>query len=136
MRPPLVTPPYVHDVYSQTKALNSCRIDAINSSVILDREVRCSGANSDPFHSAFCICSRVQKQHDLAGKSLFEDANASILQDPSLKSTYLIIDALDECAVADLPSRHVAIDNSIAIGPTVCGGRRLYPALLAITLRN
>ena len=58
------------------------------------------------------LISHVQKQHDLAGKSLFEDANAwvslsniftSILQDPSLKSTYLVIDALDECVAADLP---------------------------------
>ena len=48
----------------------------------------------------------IQKQHDLVGKNLFEDVNAwvalsdiftNVLQDPSLKSTYLIIDALDEC---------------------------------------
>ena len=53
----------------------------------------------------------VRKKYDHAGKALFEDANAwvalseiftSILQDPGLNSTYLIIDALDEC-VADLP---------------------------------
>jgi hypothetical protein len=43
--------------------------------------------------------------------SLFEDANAwfslsniftTVLQDPSLKSAYLIIDALDECVATDL----------------------------------
>jgi hypothetical protein len=52
------------------------------------------------------LISHIRKRHDHAGKSLFEDANAwvtlsdiftDILQDPSLTSTYLIIDALDEC---------------------------------------
>jgi len=55
------------------------------------------------------LISHIQKKHDHAGKSLFEDTNAwiamseiftSILQDPSLRSTFLIIDALDECVVA------------------------------------
>jgi hypothetical protein len=54
------------------------------------------------------LISHIQKQHDLAGKTLFEDVNAwialseiftNVLQDPSLKSTYLIIDALDECMI-------------------------------------
>lgn len=54
------------------------------------------------------LISHIQKQHDLAGKTLFEDVNAwtalsdiftNVLQDLSLKSTYLIIDALDECTV-------------------------------------
>jgi hypothetical protein len=53
----------------------------------------------------------IRKKYDHAGKALFEDANAwvalseiftSILQDLGLNSTYLIIDALDEC-IADLP---------------------------------
>jgi hypothetical protein len=53
----------------------------------------------------------IQKEHDHAGKALFENANAwvalskiftSILQDLNLNSTFLIVDALDEC-VADLP---------------------------------
>ena len=53
----------------------------------------------------------IRKKHDYAGKALYDDANAwvalneiftNILQDPSLNSTYLIIDALDECVV-DLP---------------------------------
>ena len=57
------------------------------------------------------LISHIRKKHDHAGKTLFEDTNAwvalseiftSILQDLSLNSTYLIIDALDEC-VADLP---------------------------------
>ncbi|KAH9205195.1 NACHT domain-containing protein, partial [Leptodontidium sp. 2 PMI_412] len=57
------------------------------------------------------LVSHIQKKHDHAGKALFEGANAwtamseilrSILQDPKLNDTYLIIDALDECVV-DLP---------------------------------
>ena len=57
------------------------------------------------------LVSHIRKKHDHAGKALFEDTNAwvalseiftNILQDPSLTSTYLIVDALDEC-VADLP---------------------------------
>ena len=57
------------------------------------------------------LVSHIQMKHDYAGKALFEDANAwvtlseiftHVMQDPSLNSTYLIIDALDEC-VADLP---------------------------------
>jgi hypothetical protein len=57
------------------------------------------------------LVSHVQTSYDKAGKALFEDANAwvaltkifsSILQDPNLDDTYLIVDALDECVV-DLP---------------------------------
>ena len=57
------------------------------------------------------LASHIRKKHDHAGKALFEDTNAwvalseiftDILQDPSLNSTYLVIDALDECAT-DLP---------------------------------
>jgi predicted protein tyrosine phosphatase len=53
----------------------------------------------------------VRKKHDHASKSVFEDANAwvaleeifvDVLRDPSLRPTYLVIDALDEC-VTDLP---------------------------------
>ena len=52
------------------------------------------------------LISHVQKKYDHSGKGLFEDANAwaalseiltDVLQDPSLNSTVLIIDALDEC---------------------------------------
>jgi NACHT domain/Heterokaryon incompatibility protein (HET) len=54
------------------------------------------------------LISHVQKRHDHAGKTLFEGANTwitisdiftNVLQDPSLRETYLIIDALDECTV-------------------------------------
>jgi hypothetical protein len=57
------------------------------------------------------LVSHVRKKHDHASKALFEDANAWValteiftdsLQDPQLRSTYLIVDALDEC-VTDLP---------------------------------
>ncbi|OCL04248.1 beta transducin-like protein HET-E2C*40 [Glonium stellatum] len=57
------------------------------------------------------LISHVRKKYDNSGKTLFKDANAwialseiftNILQDRSLNSTYLIIDALDECVV-DLP---------------------------------
>jgi hypothetical protein len=56
------------------------------------------------------LLSYLRRKYDDAGKSLFEDANAWIalsdilegmLQDPNLRDTYLIIDALDECT--DLP---------------------------------
>ncbi|KAK3169687.1 hypothetical protein OEA41_009071 [Lepraria neglecta] len=57
------------------------------------------------------LISHVRRKYDHAGRTLFEDTNAwvalseiftDILQDPNLKGTYLIIDALDEC-VTDLP---------------------------------
>jgi hypothetical protein len=49
----------------------------------------------------------VRERHDHAGKALFEGPNAwvalteifvDVLRDPNLSTTYLIIDALDECA--------------------------------------
>ncbi|ORY16324.1 NACHT domain-domain-containing protein [Clohesyomyces aquaticus] len=54
------------------------------------------------------LVSYIRAKHDHAGKALFEDANAwvalreiftNILQDPSIRRTHLIIDALDECVV-------------------------------------
>ena len=57
------------------------------------------------------LAFHLRKNYDQAGKSLFEDVNAwvnlsnifkSIVLDPDLKSTYLVVDALDEC-IADLP---------------------------------
>ncbi|KAH0553451.1 hypothetical protein GP486_006481, partial [Trichoglossum hirsutum] len=57
------------------------------------------------------LASYLRKKYDQAGKSLFEDANSwvalsdifkNMLQDTNLKTTYLVIDALDEC-VTDLP---------------------------------
>jgi hypothetical protein len=52
------------------------------------------------------LASHVRKKYDHGGKALFEDTNSlvalleifnNILQDPNLSSTYIIIDALDEC---------------------------------------
>jgi hypothetical protein len=52
------------------------------------------------------LISHLRTEYKRAGKALFEDTNAfyalsevfrSILQDPMLTTTYLIIDALDEC---------------------------------------
>jgi hypothetical protein len=68
------------------------------------------------------LAAHVRKKYDQAGKSTFEDANAwvalteifaDVLQDPSLDTTYLLIDALDEC-VTDLPKllRFVAKQSS------------------------
>ncbi|KAL6152442.1 hypothetical protein ACJBU6_09310 [Exserohilum turcicum] len=62
-------------------------------------------------HRQPSLASHVRRKHDYAGQSLFEDANAwvalteifaDVLQDASLGTTYLIVDALDECAT-DLP---------------------------------
>ncbi|SPO06420.1 uncharacterized protein DNG_09110 [Cephalotrichum gorgonifer] len=56
--------------------------------------------------------SHIRKKYDKAGRPLFEDPNAwdalsdilaSMLKDPALKKTYLVIDALDECRPNDLP---------------------------------
>jgi hypothetical protein len=58
------------------------------------------------------LLSHVKSHYDNAGKALFEDINAwnalsriftEILKDSTLQSTYLIIDALDECTTG-LPS--------------------------------
>ncbi|KAF2260950.1 beta transducin-like protein HET-D2Y [Lojkania enalia] len=70
------------------------------------------------------LVSHIRKKHDHAGKALFEDANAwvalskiftNILRDTSLNSTYLIVDALDEC-VTDLPKLldFVTLSSSIS----------------------
>ncbi|KAF1810848.1 beta transducin-like protein HET-D2Y [Eremomyces bilateralis CBS 781.70] len=57
------------------------------------------------------LISHVREKYDHAGKTLFEDANAwvvlseiftNILHDRSLTTTYLVVDALDEC-VEGLP---------------------------------
>jgi hypothetical protein len=57
------------------------------------------------------LALHIRKKYDHAGKAIFEDANAwvvlaeifdAVLQDPSLRMTYLVIDALDEC-ITDLP---------------------------------
>jgi hypothetical protein len=68
------------------------------------------------------LASHVFKRHDHAGRTMFEDANSwvilteifvDILRDPCLNTTYLIIDALDEC-VTDMPKllRFIAEQSS------------------------
>jgi hypothetical protein len=56
------------------------------------------------------LISHLREKYDQTGKALFGDANAwialsdifaSVVQDPSLSITYLVVDALDEC-VTDL----------------------------------
>lgn len=52
------------------------------------------------------LTMHVRKRYDQVGRSIFEDANAwialaetfaDVLQDPNLDTTYILIDALDEC---------------------------------------
>ncbi|KAH8674523.1 hypothetical protein BGZ60DRAFT_468818 [Tricladium varicosporioides] len=74
------------------------------------------------------LISHIQKKYNYGGRTVFEDANAwvamseiftNILQDPSLNSTYLIIDALDECIAADLPKLLDFIVQKSSISPRV-----------------
>lgn len=73
------------------------------------------------------LASHVRKKHDDAGKALFRDANAwfalseifvGILHDPDLSSTYLVIDALDEC-ISDLPKLLGFIAQNSAVSSRV-----------------
>jgi hypothetical protein len=73
------------------------------------------------------LISYIQKKHDFAGKALFEDANAwvalseiftDILQCLSLNTTYLFIDALDEC-VEDLDKLLAFIVQKSSVFPHV-----------------
>ena len=73
------------------------------------------------------LISHIRKKYDHAGKTLFEDANAwvamseiftNILQDPSLGSTFLLVDALDEC-VTDLPKLLDFIVQASSISPRI-----------------
>ncbi|RDW57694.1 beta transducin-like protein HET-E4s-like protein [Coleophoma crateriformis] len=73
------------------------------------------------------LVPHVQTSYDKAGEALFEDANtwvaltkifSSILQDPNLNDTYLIIDALDEC-VDDLPRLLEFISQTSSVCPRV-----------------
>ncbi|KAG4442537.1 hypothetical protein IFR05_001949 [Cadophora sp. M221] len=71
------------------------------------------------------LISHVRKRYDQAGKAIFEDPNswlvlseifANILQDPNLKSTCLVVDALDECEV-DLPKLLDLIVQTSSLSP-------------------
>ena len=94
----------------------------INSATVVLRGLLFLLINQQP-----SLVSHIQKSHDHAGKALFEDANAwvtlseiftHILQDPSLNSTYLIIDALDEC-VSDLPKLLDFVVQKSCVSPRV-----------------
>ena len=73
------------------------------------------------------LITHVRKKYIHTGKALFEDTNAwvalceifaSILQDPNLNSTCLIVDALDECTV-DLPKLLDLIVQTSSISPRI-----------------
>lgn len=73
------------------------------------------------------LVSHIRKKYDHAGKTLFEDANAwvalceiftNILQDPSLNSTCVIIDALDECVADQSRLLNLIVKNS-SVSPRV-----------------
>ncbi|KAH8586504.1 NACHT domain-containing protein, partial [Bisporella sp. PMI_857] len=73
------------------------------------------------------LISHARTKYDQAGKALFEDANAwvalseiftSILQDPNLNSTYLVVDALDEC-MKDLSKLLDFIAQTSSISPHI-----------------
>ena len=68
------------------------------------------------------LASHIHKRYDVAGKRLFEDANAwvaltgiwvEVFRDPGLRTGYLLIDALDECTT-DLSKllRFIAVQSS------------------------
>ena len=73
------------------------------------------------------LISHVRAKYDRAGKTLFEDANAwvalseiftNILRDPGLASTYLVIDALDECVIG-LPKLLDLIVQTLSVSSRV-----------------
>ncbi|CAG8367059.1 unnamed protein product [Penicillium salamii] len=73
------------------------------------------------------LLCHVKSQYDHTGKALFEDTNAwnalsriftDILKDPTLQSTYLIIDALDECTTG-LPSLLDLVTQASSASPQV-----------------
>ncbi|KAK0720779.1 NACHT domain-containing protein [Lasiosphaeris hirsuta] len=73
------------------------------------------------------LLSHVRSKYDRADETVFKDANAwdtlleiftNILQDPSLKTTYLVIDALDEC-VTGLPELLGLIAPKSSVSPHV-----------------
>jgi len=70
------------------------------------------------------LVSHVQKKYDKAGKALFKDANAwtalseiftDILQDSSLDSIYLIVDALDECVTGLQELLELVVSTSLVL---------------------
>ena len=81
----------------------------------------------------------VRKEHDRVGGSLFNNANAwvalaeifgAVLRDTDLSTTYIVIDALDECAT-DLPKllRFVAEQSSASSRVKWIVSSRNWPAI-------
>ena len=73
------------------------------------------------------LTSHVRKRYDRADRKIFEDPNAwllltdiftSMLRDPLLQTTYLLIDALDECD-RNLPKLLQFIAQSSSLSPSV-----------------
>lgn len=73
----------------------------LNNATAVLRGLLCLLVNQQPF-----LISHIRKKYDYEGKALFEGPNVwfalseifeSILQDPKLSNTCLIVDALDEC---------------------------------------
>ncbi len=67
------------------------------------------------------LMSHIRESYDVSGKQLFEGVNAwvalskiftNILEDPQLRSTYLIIDALDECTTDLSLLLNLVVQNS------------------------
>ncbi|KAF2031647.1 HET-domain-containing protein [Setomelanomma holmii] len=90
-------------------------------------------------HQQPSLVSHIRKKHDYAGVRLFEDANAwvalteifaDVLRDVSLSTTYLIIDALDEC-VTDLPKLlgFIARQSSVSSRVKWIVSSRNWPAI-------
>jgi hypothetical protein len=81
--------------------------------------------------------SHLRKIYALAGKSLFNDANAwvaltdifaDVLRDPSLRTTYLTIDALDKCVtdLSKLLNFAPKLSSTVAVKAlSIQGSRRL-----------
>ncbi|KAK3933713.1 NACHT domain-containing protein, partial [Diplogelasinospora grovesii] len=76
-------------------------LDRLNNATAVLRGLIYQLATNQP-----SLISHVRKKYDHAGKKLFEDVNAwvalsevffNIVQDPALRTAFLVIDALDEC---------------------------------------
>lgn len=85
------------------------------------------------------LTAHVRTRYDQAGKGTFEDANAwvalsetfaDVLQSPSLCTTYILIDALDECVI-DLPKllQFVAKQSAKSLRAKWIVSSRNWPAI-------
>jgi hypothetical protein len=97
--------------------------DRINSATAVLRGLIYLLADQRP-----ALLKHVRKKYDSTEKELFMDTNAwfalseifiNILQDPSLGSTYVVIDALDECKKSSLQHLVQFIDKASLVCPRV-----------------